>query len=582
MERRLAAIMATDVVGYSRLMELDEAGTLTALKAHREELIDPIITEHRGRIVKLMGDGALVEFASVVDAVECAVAIQQAMAERTAGSSEKNPIEFRIGVNLGDVIVEGDDIYGDGVNLAARLEGLAEPGGICISDKVHSEIRAKLDATFADGGEEVVKNITEPVRVWRWARMRATSRAGSRSAEPGSRMTERPTIAVLPFDDLSRDPEGETFADGLTEDIITSLSRTRWYQVTARNSTFAYKGRSPDIRQVAEELGARYVLEGSVRKAGDRIRITAQLIDAKTGNHVWADRFDRILDDVFALQDEIAHRVSSILIETIWQDVAQQVAKLSPEEYGPYEHAYRATELLHRLTPRDVAEATDGYLKAIELGPELSLPHLGLGCCYFGAWLFWGDPAETALERLYHHAAKLHEMAPDDAQTYRLLSRVSMTKGEFAEAKRHNDRALKLNPNDGDIVVTQGIYYTFSGEPEEALPWFAQALDLHSETPHSADIFRAWLSIAQFVKGDYGDAVATLKEIGGMALIRNLMRAACHARLEEMADARASAQAVLAELPAFRVSGIGLWRVFRREQDGECLRRALLDAGLPD
>ncbi len=582
MERRLTAILAADVVGYSRLMELDEAGTLTALKAHREELIDPIITEHRGRIVKLMGDGALVEFASVVDAVECAVAIQQAMAERTAGSSEKNLIEFRIGVNLGDVIVEGDDIYGDGVNLAARLEGLAEPGGICISDKVHSEIRSKLDAAFADGGEEVVKNIVEPVRVWHWSRAQAMPHAGSRRTGTRSRMTERPTIAVLPFDDLSRDPESETFADGLTEDIIASLSRTRWYQVTARNSTFAYKGRSPDIRQAAEELGARYVLEGSVRKAGDRTRITAQLIDAKTGNHVWADRFDRTVDDVFTVQDEIARRVSSILIETIWQDVAQQVTKLNPEEYGPYEYAYRATELLHRLTPKDVAEATIGYLKAIELGPELSFPHLGLGFCYFSAWQYWGDPAGNALEQLYYHAAKVHEMAPDDAQTYRLLSRVSMTKGEFAEAKRHVDRALKLNPNDGDIVVAQGIYYTMAGEPEEAIPWFAQALDLHSETPYSADIFRAWLSIAQFVKGDYGDAVATLKDIGGMALVRNLMRAACHAQMEETTEAQTSARAVLAELPAFRVAGMGLWRMFRREEDGQCLRRALLDAGLPD
>ena len=251
MERRLTAILAADVVGYSRLMELDEAGTLVALKTHRKELIDPAIAEHNGRIVKLMGDGALAEFASIVNAVECAVAVQQAMAERNAGSSQENPVELRIGVNLGDVIVEGDDIYGDGVNLAARLEGLAQPGGICISDKVHSEIRGKLDATFADGGEEVVKNIVEPVHVWHWSRGQATSRAGSARAEPGSRMTERPTIAVLPFDDLSRDPESEAFADGLTEDIITSLSRARWYQVTARNSTFAYKGRSPDIRQAA-------------------------------------------------------------------------------------------------------------------------------------------------------------------------------------------------------------------------------------------------------------------------------------------------------------------------------------------
>jgi adenylate cyclase len=301
-ERRLAAILAADVAGYSRLMGVDEEGTLAALKDLRKSLIDPKITEHRGRIVKTTGDGALVEFASAVDASRCALEIQRAMSERNVDIPGDRRIELRIGINVGDIIIDGGDIFGDGVNVAARLEGLAEPGGICVSGRVQEDVEGKIGIAVEDAGEQQLKNIARPVRVYR---------VGVGAGEPaGSRQTmtlpDKPSIAVLPFQNMSGDPEQEYFVDGMVDDIITGLSRIKWLFVIARNSTFTYKGSAVDVKRVGRELGVRYVLEGSVRKLADRVRITGQLIDAATGAHVWAERYDRKSDDIFALHDEIA------------------------------------------------------------------------------------------------------------------------------------------------------------------------------------------------------------------------------------------------------------------------------------
>ena len=300
--RRLAAILAADVAGYSRLMGADEEGTLERLKALRSELFDPKFAEHRGRIVKTTGDGLLVEFASVVDAVRCAVEVQQAMSERDTDVAADSRIELRIGINLGDVIVEGDDLYGDGVNIAARIEALADPGGVFVSNTVHDQVRDRLPFAFEDLGEQQVKNIARPVRVYR-----VRDAAGAKSP-PALPLPDKPSIAVLPFANLSGDPEQEYFADGMVEEIITALSRIRWLFVIARNSSFTYKGQSIDVKEVGRDLGVRYVLEGSVRKAGGRVRITAQLIDAQSGTHIWADRFDGSLEDVFDLQDKVVER----------------------------------------------------------------------------------------------------------------------------------------------------------------------------------------------------------------------------------------------------------------------------------
>ena len=303
-ERRLAAILAADVAGYSRLMSVDEEGTLAALKAHRRELVDPKIAEHRGRIVKTTGDGVLVEYASAVDAVRCAVEIQRAMGERNATIPEDRRIEFRIGVNVGDIIIDDSDIFGDGVNIAARLEGLAETGDICVSGRVQEDVQGKIDVTFDDAGDQQLKNIARPVKVYR-------IRLGTSATkmERASARSNRPSIAVLPFQNMSGDPEQEYFADGMVDEIITGLSRIKWLSVISRNSTFIYKKKSVAMKEVADKFDVRYVLEGGVRKAGNRVRITAQLIDVETDAHLWAEQYDRLLEDVFALQDEITMRV---------------------------------------------------------------------------------------------------------------------------------------------------------------------------------------------------------------------------------------------------------------------------------
>ena len=302
LQRRLSAILSADVVGYSRLMGIDEAGTLSRLNALRRELIDPTIAAHSGRIVKLMGDGALVEFASAVDAVTCAIEIQRQLREHDAGSTKSTPIQFRIGINVGDIIIEGEDILGDGVNIAARIEGIAEPGGISISEDAWRQVQGKVAANFVDAGEQSLKNIARPVRVYR---VKIDGKPGTDLSASPLQASERPSIAVLPFQNMSGDPEQEHFCDGLVEDIITTLSKLVGLRVIARNSSFVYKGRSVDVREAAKQLGVRYILEGSVRKSGNRIRITAQLIDAKDGAHVWAERYDRAIDDIFAVQDEI-------------------------------------------------------------------------------------------------------------------------------------------------------------------------------------------------------------------------------------------------------------------------------------
>jgi TolB-like protein/class 3 adenylate cyclase len=311
--RRLAAILAADVAGYSRLMGADEEGTLERLKALRRELVDPKIAEHKGRIVKTTGDGMLVEFASVVDAVRCAIAVQQAMPERNTDVAAESRIELRIGINLGDMIVEGDDLYGDGVNIAARIEALADPGGVFVSNTVHDQVRDRLPSVFDDLGEQQVKNIARPVRVYRVRDAGVAAKNRSAPAPPVLPLPDKPSIAVLPFANMSGDPEQEYFVDGMVEEIITALSRIRWLFVIARNSSFTYKGQAVEVKQVGRELGVRYVLEGSVRKAGNRVRITGQLIDAETGAHLWADRFDGSLEDVFELQDKVASSVAGVI-----------------------------------------------------------------------------------------------------------------------------------------------------------------------------------------------------------------------------------------------------------------------------
>ena len=375
-DRRLAAIWAGDIAGYSRLMGVDEEGTLRQLKAHRKELVDPKITEHRGRIVKTTGDGMLVEFVSVVDAVRCAVDIQRGMAERNADVPADKRIEFRIGINVGDIIIDGDDIFGDGVNVAARLEALADPGGIMVSSVVHDQVRDKLSFGFEDMGEQTVKNIARPIGVHRVSLAESVPPATFKSTAAVQPSTaNRPSIAVLPFANMSGDSEQEYFADGISEDIITGLSKLRWFLVIARNSSFIYKGKALDVKRAARELGVRYVLEGSVRKGGNRVRITAQLIDAATNNHIWADRYDGDLTDIFALQDEITKKVVAAIEPRLLEAEGIRSQSRSPGDLDAWDMVIQANSLFWRLTKSE-SEAAIALLKqAVERYPDYAPAH---------------------------------------------------------------------------------------------------------------------------------------------------------------------------------------------------------------
>ena len=367
-ERRLAAILAADVAGYSRLMGRDEEGTLAALKSLRHSVIDPKIAESRGRIVKTTGDGALVEFASAVDAVRCALDIQRAMAEGNAKIPDERRVEFRIGINVGDIIIDEGDIYGDGVNIAARIEPLASPGSICLSDNAYQQVKGKLTLTVSDMGEQQLKNIAQPVRVF-------GLRLDEGAARAALALPDKPSIAVLPFQNMSGDPEQEYFADGLVEDITTGLSRFKWLFVIARNSTFTYKGKPIDIKQVGRELGVRYVLEGSVRKAAGRVRITAQLVEAENRTHIWAERYDRALDDIFALQDEITTSTVAAIEPSLRQAEIERAKRKRPESLDAYDLVLRATSSANTGMPEGVLQAMPLLERALALDPNYALAH---------------------------------------------------------------------------------------------------------------------------------------------------------------------------------------------------------------
>ena len=498
MERRLAAILAADVVGYSRLMAQDEAGTLAALKAHREELIDPAITKHHGRIVKLMGDGALVEFASVVDAVACAVAIQTGMAERYGTIERDRQIVFRIGVNLGDVIIEGDDIYGNGVNVAARLEALAEPGGICLSGSVHNEVKHKLDLAFEDLGEQPLKNIDEPVRVYRIvsAQPPLVPTANAALALP-----DKPSIAVLPFTYMSGDPDQEYFADGIAEDIITGLSRMRWFFVSARNSSFTYKGRAVDIRQVSRELGVRYVLEGSVRRSGNRARITVQLIDATNGNHLWAERYDRELSDIFAVQDEITETVVATIEPQLYVAESERARRKTPDSLDAWGLAMRAMRHLWNMTEVDNVRAQELLRMAIQRDPDYAPAFGPLGfSLIWHAWMGWGENPTALIPEAETMARRAIALDDQDPWAHLVMSCIYGYQRRSDDAIDELHQALHINPNFSHAYAWLGVVNGYAGKFDEAMEAIDRAYRISPRDP-----FNAWLpvlrSIAHFTAG---------------------------------------------------------------------------------
>ncbi|HET6469155.1 MAG TPA: adenylate/guanylate cyclase domain-containing protein [Geminicoccaceae bacterium] len=575
-ERRLAAILAADMVGYSRLMEADEKGTLARLRTHRLELIDPAIAKNRGRIIKTTGDGMLVEFQSVADAVECAAEIQRRMARRNADVSPARWIQFRVGINLGDVISEDGDIFGDGVNVAARLQELAEPGGICVSGAVRDQVGDRLDVAFHDLGEQSVKNIARPIRVHRVLLGEGAPAAPEVGAAP---RTEKPSLAVLPFANMSGDPEQEFFADGLTEDIITELSRFRDLLVISRNSAFVHKGKAVKVQEVAKEFGVDYVVEGSVRKAGGRVRVTVQLIDALTDRHVWAERYDRELEDIFAIQDEITATIAATLPGRIEAATHDRAKRKPTESMAAYEYVLAGKVLHHRSTPEDNAEALRLLDRALALDPKYAHAHAWRACTLGQSWVNgWCADKDATWQEVLAELQTALALDDNDSDVHRILAAASLAHDEHEKAVYHQERALALNPNNDLILVQQGEILTWLGRPEEGIEWIKKAMRLN---PYHPERFWNHLGRACYVARRYPEAVEAFSRITKPDHTHHAFLAASLAQLGDPVAAAAHAREVLALQPEFTVATYLDTLHYKQRSDREHQRDGLLKAGLP-
>ena len=588
--RRLAAILAADVVGYSRLMGADEAGTLAALKRHRETVFDPAVARHKGRVVKLIGDGTLVEFASVVDAVNCALAIQRAV--RTASQEDSGPIQLRIGINLGDIIIDGDDIYGDGVNIAARLEPLAEPGGVCVAAIVNDSVGNRIDVTFRDGGEVAVKNIARPIRVWKWhpdhdsgpAQTPANPAVAKEAAPAETVEQEPPSIAVLPFDNMSGDPEQEYFSDGITEDIITDLSKIAGLLVIARNSSFTYKGKSVDIRAVGRELGVRSVLEGSIRRAGNRVRINAQLINAMNGGHMWAERYDRDLTDIFAVQDEVTRHIVEALKVKLTPGEAARIADTPTNSPEAHDLFLRARELLLGL--RNTREMYDQVVvllgRAIELDPDYADAYAGLAMAHNLDFQNHWTGASDAFEKAVRFANVAVEKGPNVPYARFIAAVMAFWSKDLAKAKSEFEAALSINPNYAMAFGTLALVEMYSGNPQAAIPFLERAMRLDPAFTHQTTHF---LGSAQLIAGNYSAAVAAFRERIRLSPRTDLSRGLLVAALGYLGE-NEEARRVWADLkeisPNYTFAGHLARLPFANPADAERIREGFARAGLTE
>jgi adenylate cyclase len=622
-ERRLAAILAADVVGYSRLMEADEAGTHARLKALRQELIEPAITRHKGRIVKLTGDGALVEFPSAVGAVLAAAETQRAAAEHEAGLPPEERIAFRIGINLGDVIIEEGDIYGDGVNVAARLEALAEPGGICVARTVYNQVKGKVDFGFAPAGEHRVKNISEPVSVYRavldgarWRPTRGLSAAWRRGAIAAAaaalaavvaggalwfqpwrsaersvsaenaplKLPSKPSIAVLPFANLNDNPEEELLIDGLTNDIITDLSKFSTLFVIAANSTFRYKGKAVDVKDVARDLGVRYVLEGSVQRSGDTLRINAQLIDATTGAHVWAERYDRPAKDFFAIQNEVTHNVVAVIYPLAEGRGKLQRVELERIEHTPtenlkaYDYFLRGMVYIDRFTKEDNLRAREMFEKALELDPGYARA-MGKNVWTYllEYWSGWSDNPNQLLEQAMQMAKRGIAADPNEPWAHWGLASALVMQKRFDEALREYEKAYDLNPNDANVVTELGWGLALMGRAEEGIPLMQQAMRLN---PFHPDWYWVNLGEGYFMAGRYEESVAALEQISQPWSRIYQVLAASYAQAGRSEDARTALAKHLELEPQMTLEHAVASMPFNAEGQ-ERYREALRKAGLP-
>ena len=604
-ERRLTTILAADVVGYSRLIATDESGTLNALKSLRGEIMDPTIARYKGRVVKLMGDGTLVEFNSVVDAVGFAIGFQEKMIEFNAGVQSANRIDFRIGINIGDIVVEGDDIYGDAVNIAARLEGLSEAGGICVSSSVVDHVKGKLDVTFSDCGEQKVKNIPGLLRVYKIIPEKKSDTTTDipqpsllkdfsgennlvvKATEIDLTIPDSPSIAVLPFSNMSADPEQEFFSDGITEDIITALSKINDLLVVARNSTFIYKGQAIDVKQVSREQGVRFVLEGSVRKAANRVRVTAQLIDATTGHHRWAERYDRNLEDIFAVQDEITREVV-IALDVKLRGGDQAIAWSSgTRNLEAWENVRRGMEVLNSVTPESPQEAEKLFKRALQLDSQYSMAWVGLGwACHHGVELRVGDFSEeewkSAHDLTIKHGQKALELDPANPDAYSLLSLCYLSKFEYDLAIAMSEKAVILSPGHAEILGVAAIVLNKSGQPDRALEFIKRAM-------RHCPIYPSWFLLAlgtAYRLTDQADVAINTFEVGAsrsvdfLALHVNL--ASTLGEVGRQTDAKRTVSEILRLDPKFSIKQYIANMSYRDTHVLEHFSDGLRKVGLPD
>ena len=540
MGRRLVAILAADVAGYSRLMERDEAGTLEALKSRRRNILAPLLTEHHGRIVKLMGDGVLVEFGSAVIAVQCAVDLQRRMDEANAGLAEDRRILLRIGINLGDVIVEGGDLYGEGVNIAARLQAMAVPGGICLSQTMVNHVSNKVEVQFEDLGERKLKNLDRPVRVYRVVGMAsALERPLAIPGPPAAESPTGPSIALLPFVNLSGDTEQNYFSDGITEDIIAGLSRFRQLFVIARNSSFQYRDRTVDVRQVARELGVRFVVEGSVRKAGTHLRVTVQLVEAATGKHLWAEKFDRDLPDIFAVQDEIAHSIVASIAGRIEEADRRRALRKRAADLTAYDLLLRGKHCLAQGSQQQVLEARAMLQRSVELDPEYAEAYVVLAETYFcEAMSNWSPSLEAAAERLFELAQDAAQLDDQSSGAHLCLAwGYWRIKGNYEMAEAQIEEAIALNPNDLDNYCFKGWLSTCAGNLEDGIWCSSQAIRRAPNMPEKCLHTRV---MAEYLLGRFEQAITTFGRMVRPPVSLLGWVAACYAELGRTAEARAA------------------------------------------
>lgn len=581
-KRRLAAIMAADVAGYSRLMGADEAGTLKNLKQLRKNIFAPAVAEHQGRVVKLMGDGALVEFASVVDAVNCAIAIQQALAEANSARPQASWLRLRIGINLGDILIEGSDIYGDGVNIAARLQEMAAPGGVALSATAYEHVSHKISAAFENQGPHSLKNIAAPVRIYTWSGGPAI--APPRAQSGGPRLPDKPSIAVLPFDNMSGDPSQEYFADGVVESITAALSRIRSFFVIARNSAFAYKGRPKIVSEIGAELGVAYVLEGSVQQSGGRVRITVQLIETAGGSHLWAEKYDGALDDIFELQDRITEKIAGALEPSIRLAEIERARRKRPQEVGAYDYTMRAMRHVWMLEKTEADKALEQLDKALEIDPDYPLALALAAWCWAQRSVYnWTTDILGAQKKALELAERAASLSIEDPLILAVLGATHTFARNFGAARVLLERAIALDPNAAWALSRLGWLEIYAGHPEEARRYFERAIRLSPLDPMNFNSY-VGTGCSYQIAGDNDAAIEGFQRAlderpNAFWIHRNLAPALLAAgRIEE---ARASYESLMKAYPAFTVKQFTQAMVFQPDIL-ESISQGLRALGVPD